>query len=482
MKGVSALVWLVLLQPVPVAPPRVLQAVDVVALLAAGQALDEVGVEVQGDVDLRSLDTVRVPLRCRGCTFTGGIDGSDVRFEGQVDLSGARIARPVTLRGATFAAPFLLASTADRATRLSAALDLVQARFEDVASLDGATLLGRVGAEGARFGRAAFFVATEFRDGAAFDRVDFGGDALFGGGSFAHASFTGATFGAGADFRQRHFTRTVAFDEATFRDRANFTLATFDDLVSFDGAGFRSGASFRLVSTADRASWRRVEAQGPLDFTGAVFEGGASFSGLAAADQLSLSRVRTPPGSELELDQMAAGRLALDVGLVDDVRGAIVQRDVLRRLEQTAQAAGDLGLANDARYRLLALESQRLGPVRRVLDTVFYRGVAGYLVRPRHPLTAFLLLLVLGGLLRALRGGRRGLPALFSGLHASVRGAFSKQSGITAPEGDRAGPYVLAAVLWAEFLAHKALFAVFLMSLGNSNATVRQLIDAVVRA
>jgi hypothetical protein len=37
----------------------------------------------------------------------------------------------------------------------------------------------------------------------------------------------------------------------------------------------------------------------------------------------------------------------------------------------------------------------------------------------------------------------------------------------------------LAALKWGEFLAYKVLLAVVILSFGNSNATIRQLLDAV---
>jgi len=63
---------------------------------------------------------------------------------------------------------------------------------------------------------------------------------------------------------------------------------------------------------------------------------------------------------------------------------------VLKLIESTAKADGDLGTENDARYEIQVLASNKYSLALRVLDWVFYRQIAGYLVRPLHPLIAWL--------------------------------------------------------------------------------------------
>ena len=65
---------------------------------------------------------------------------------------------------------------------------------------------------------------------------------------------------------------------------------------------------------------------------------------------------------------------------------------VLAMIESSAKARGDLGVANDAHYESLVIASRNYSWPIRVLDFVFYRTFAGYLVRPFQPLLALLAL------------------------------------------------------------------------------------------
>ncbi len=69
--------------------------------------------------------------------------------------------------------------------------------------------------------------------------------------------------------------------------------------------------------------------------------------------------------------------------------------EVLALIESSANARGDLARANDAHYALEVLKSAHYSPPLRLLDLVFYRTIAGYFVRPLHPLLAVLALAAL---------------------------------------------------------------------------------------
>src|SRR5262249_18438774 len=79
------------------------------------------------------------------------------------------------------------------------------------------------------------------------------------------------------------------------------------------------------------------------------------------------------------------------------------ERKILALIESSAKQRGDLGIANDAYYRLRILTSNHYGQPWRALDYVFYRGVAGYLVRPLRPLLVLFVSVFLLALIRALR-------------------------------------------------------------------------------
>ena len=201
----------------------------------------------------------------------------------------------------------------------------------------------------------------------------------------------------------------------------------------------------------------------------------------------------------------------MDVGTVSTLRGRSAQLRALELIEESAQERGELAVANDARYRRLSLlGEQKDSLVAHLADSLLYRTVAGYLVRPSHPLAVFVGLLVGAGLVRSVpevvqlvaarwrerrsHPGRRPMAQrshdsilttqklmarVLSGLATSFAVAFRPKPAIAVDDPDRVRPYFVAALRWLEFLAYKVLLAVFLLALGNSNATIRELLDAV---
>src|SRR4029453_14585698 len=80
----------------------------------------------------------------------------------------------------------------------------------------------------------------------------------------------------------------------------------------------------------------------------------------------------------------------------------------LKLIEQSAKNRDDLAVANDAYFDERVLASNRHGAVLHALDVFFYRWVAGYLVRPWHPLLALLILaLVVSAVRMVWRGLQR---------------------------------------------------------------------------
>lgn len=462
-----------------------LSAEELVGRAAGGEAIDLVGATVEGTVDLRAVGTVTGPLRCQQCRITGSLNATDVIFDRVVDLSDSTVEGELELRGTVF--------------RDHAGFAGVQ--------VDGPTSLLR-----ARFLREGSFRQAGFRGEAVFDQIDVEGSGFFQRATFsAPASFRSAAFAAGANFAQARFEAPGAFDGAVFNEPANFFLAEFDDPVSFQDVQFDAGGTFRLVRFRQGAVFDRVSSDGSLDFGAAVFEGDVSFTNLTSAGSLSLVAILLQR-SQLFMEQLAVENLLMDVSAVRAVRGP--QEDILELIENSAQRRGDLSLANDARYQLLSIHGKNKEGVARLVDAALYRAVAGYLVRPSHPLFAFLALLVASALVRAgpplwalvsahqpgrARLRRSGAPgvldrsrrdlldlqkavaAVLSGLAAGLAVAMHRKPGIQIAEADRdrVGAYFVAALRSAEFVAYKLLIAVFLLSLGNSSTTIRQILDTV---
>jgi hypothetical protein len=103
--------------------------------------------------------------------------------------------------------------------------------------------------------------------------------------------------------------------------------------------------------------------------------------------------------------QLSAGSVAMTLGDYHrEAMNAIVcgesvtERARLRvrflaLVESSARQNGDVTLANVALYDRLGIESADHGLVSRALDTIFYKGVAGYYIRWTHPLIALLILI-----------------------------------------------------------------------------------------
>ena len=471
-------------------PPSPMPAVpgpELVRRASAGEAVNLVGVRVEGDVDLRSLDVVARPFRCQSCRLTGSFNAADVIFERTVDLTDS------TLEGA---------------------LDLGASVLKERASFDRARVGGPATLVSTRFLANASFTGADFAGTARFDRTQWAEGAFFGQGSFDdEASFSGAEFRAKADFGQRRFGAGGDFAGAVFGERASFSLADFTGPARFGGVELRRGGSFRLARFRAGGTYDRVAAGGSLEFDGAVIERDTSFDNLGSSGSLSLVGIRLTDAN-LFMEQLSAQDFSMDVGTVEAVRGRNPQKQILALIERSAQERGELSVANDARYRHLSLASKEHDElVPRMADAVLYRGVAGYLVRPSHPLAALLVLIAAAGLIRSapglwsmvggwarqrrtraanrfgatmvqrsrhrVLGFEKAVAVVLNGVARSFAVAFRPKPGIAVEDSERVRSYLLAGVLWVEFIACKLLLAISVLALGNSNATIRQLLDAV---
>ena len=460
----------------------------VAQLAASGKDLDLDGFVVEGDVDLLPVRSVGRPFRCRECRFTGALRARDVVFERSVDLSKAVVERE---------------------------LDMAGALFKDPVSLAAINLMGPSSFHSAVFIQRVSFADAEFVGPAEFDHAMLSAGASFVGGERSSfrggASFRFAEWGGESDFGKRNFYGPVNFQEAVFGGRVSFTLAVFNDEAHFDGCALRAGGAFRAVQFSAMASFQWCRAAGPVDFEAAEFYGEANFHGLTTPSLLSLSGVRLVKEGELILDEISLGDLTMDVRLVDGVRGPDVQETLLAKMESSSQRRGDLIAANEARYRLLSLRSTSTRGVGRFFDRVLYRGLGGYLVRPLHPLASFAVVLLIGGVVRAgasfwsapvgwlaLRTGPGAVPlklrtasrqlilgaqkialAILQAFAGAFGSAFRRKPEISLDDSERIWSYVVAGLRWLEYLGYKLLLAVFVLTLGNSNTTIRQLFDAI---
>jgi uncharacterized protein YjbI with pentapeptide repeats len=485
----------------------------ILAPLRQGQPVILSRVTIAGRLDLGSLGTVRQPFKCRGCTFTRGVDASDVVFERTVDLSGSTFRGPADFEGTTFRGPALFTNT-PRPAEFQTRADFRLAVFEDLAAFDEATFDGFARFSLARFRSDASFALTTFEN-VVFDGAALAEGAIFDTANFdGYASFDRSSLGR-ADFRGAIFSAAVTFEDSAFIEHADFSGAQFDRATIFDDAQFPMGGAFvgtdfnaRRPSLA--ASFDGVVAGGTLDFSFASFTiagpvphskrkpQAISVSDLTSAGTVSFSEVDFPGGYSIEANDFAAKNLFLsvkDAARVDDEldQPEPHQRQMLELIESSAKARGDLATANDADYRLHVLASRRDHWPRRALDIVFYRGIAGYFVRPLRPLIALVALALVLAFARLFLGrdseeshppsrrrllfvsprrtGRRSARLVNEFLDALARVLPARRT--NESELARLG-HRLEAVLY------RVLIACALIGLASSNPTLRRLVDSLL--
>jgi hypothetical protein len=308
------------------------------------------------------------------------------------------------------------------------------------------------------------------------------------------SSFGGATFRGVADFSGSQLLGGGAtFDGAEFLDRASFVRAEF----STDHAD-RPAASFDTVDAAadiDLSSthFAFVDPKHKRRASQSI----ASFTNLVAQGTLSL-RDASFAAEPLVMDGIAAHGIVLDVDEVENVQRD--KKQVLELIQRAARDRGDLGMANDADYRLHVLRSHGYSTPVRVADIVGYRWIAGYFVRPQNPLLALAVLVVCLAAVRAVarardrrRAARRAFaktPALaphrlprtsvpkclWHGL-LLYSGALSDTLSLIGPRRVELPAGGSRLLRLAEATACRVLLVCVVIGLANSNPTLRQFVD-----
>jgi pentapeptide repeat protein len=495
----AAALWLAL--AVPAAPaagatpqPTTVRGEAIVRALRAGEPVVRDGTRVIGPVDLTAVQTVRGVFKCRDCAFAGAVKAPDVTFEKTVDLSGASFTRNVDFRGATFAAPALFqTSLADR-TRgfgekrvvFAQRADFSLALFSDLSSFSGAVFGNDAVFRDARFSDVTF-ASANFSDDAALERATFRGAAVF----------NNVTFGGAANF-----------SDSDFRKRADFSLARFDGGGVFTRAQFGEDASFlggtmtAPSRSAEAARFDDVAATGNLNFTFVEFNVAsdrgryeaalAVFSDLVCGGSLVFRNATFAKDRVLEMERLQARDLVLDVDTVKLINGEDDQRAVLQMIENSGKARGDLAAANDAHYALRADRSKDYSTVGRALDYVFYRGVAGYFVRPMRPLVVLVVVVALFSLVSVIRAYRRREPGSAAAVPVSRRRrawssttgrcsdfltCFLDKLGLVRPQRTDGDSPPLGRRL--ESFAYRLLVVCAILGLANSNPTLRQMVQTL---
>ena len=481
---------------------------QVVACLHDG-VVDLHDVEITGTLDLRPIGTVSTPVRCQRCRIDGDLVVTGVTFAHAVELDDVVVSGSVRGTDARFADVVLVRSTRADGAAVHGDLVLDRADFADLASFDGLTIQGQASLPGARFARAASFRGAQFDGALDLEQVNVAGSLLLSGdrpstigGASATASgpvsMRAAQFGGIVDLRDRVFHGDVDGQGATFGASALFSTAFLADL-DLAGSTF-ADLDAHSASVEGALTLRNVTATsinlghanvGALDMASASIAKQAQLKGLDVTDAVNVEDLR-------------AGSLSMDIDLLAHARSRTALLASYTQVESTARSAGDSRLANEAHYRRLALAGRQGSWLHTATDFVFYRGVFGYLVRPLHPATTLLILVVLATLARlwfdrseaahaptrpgprvdrtprrSVRVGRV-VSGVFSRFSRSLGAALRPKPSIPSPAGqNHFTPYLVAAGRWSEFLAGKVLLFLFVVCLGNANATLHDLFQAL---
>jgi hypothetical protein len=470
-----------------------------VAQMKRGVRLDHV--LVKGRVSLNDA-TLTWPFECTNCRFVGPVSARNAVFMRRVDLAGATFTKTVQMVGASFAGSASFGST------------IAPSHFRSGANFTLAT-----------FGDTADFENVSFGD-ATFDLAHFKGDAIFAGGTF-NAAFEGPTsfqrtsFAGTADFRDRVFEQTPDFTEATFAGRSDFSgLTEFKHGATFDETAFGPETSFLAAKfegearSGDVTIFDHVTSSGTIDFSAATISAPLRIL-KSVVGGLTFAQTLYRSGGTLTLDSDTAPSFYLDISSLPHVKGADASSTVndretaLALLEASAKSDNNLSLANDAHYRLESLKSTQYREPFHLLDLFFYNWIAGYLVRPDHPIFTLLVIALLVSLVRAFilipeprtagepsrirpeltkRGEAVGATlAEITGrfgiwLHTSVRPGFT-HFGHELLDTFRLilpGSGAAAKGRRAEAFAYRALIVCMLIGFANSNPTLRQMLDALL--
>ena len=485
---------------------------DLVARLQAGEAIEQDGLHIVGPLDLRSLGEVTVSLRCEACVITGGVVATDVVFARSVELDGVRIEGDVDLRGAVFQGPVLVRGQGPE-SGFTGAFDASFASFEDTAGFDGLRFGGDATFTGARFAEEASFSGSTFTGAADFEQVGFGGLTSFNGlrdraGTVPAAPFLGpvsfrsATFERPADLALRTYAGGLDLSNAVFAEPLSVSLSEVQGLFVAQGTAFASldARALLVVGDANLTQARAVTAS----FESARIDGDFILVEMTVSGSTSLQDLVL--GGTLNVTRFLSGQLDMDLDLVEQVNGRPAQEDMLESIEATERANGDNATANRAEYELLRIQGESKSGLAFLIDLVFFQWAGGYLVRPSHPLTTLVLLILLGTVARIINDRRRE-RASRSGMGSELNRAgqvtvrlgailgdwlncFSRalaaslrpKPNIAIPEEQREDPgtYLVAGMRLFEYVASKVLILVFLLSMANYNQTLRQLIEGVI--
>jgi uncharacterized protein YjbI with pentapeptide repeats len=448
---------------------RLISGKKLVEMLRSQQQILMDCTRVEGEIDLRGLGTTRGPFVLTNSIIDGPLIAPSTIFKGTVDFTK---------------------STFSGKTSQSKLVDFHGSVFEGDVVWSRATF-GALSENppGIDFSGARFRGITDLRDAELNVPVQ----------------FQNATFEGRASFQQTQFRETVDFGSAAFDDRTSFMHSIFGKRVSFEGVNMAKDADFTGAKFFAQAIFRRLSVIGQLSMLDIYFEGKAILDEMSGGE-LKLGNNSFVEGVELSMADIRVDSLGMDLDDVKRIDDDDEKLAVLEILERTARNKGSTSTANDALFGRRVLENKKRGQPLQILNLIFNQGVAGYAVRPLHPLFSVLAVALLGYLVRladkflTLRVDERKITLRFNeesktlrsaervalsseALGAALRAALAPKLNISIKPENRLDmrAYIVATAQWVEWASQKVLIGLFFIAIANSWPATKEFISSIFK-
>ena len=478
---------------------------ELIGCLQAGP-VDLVGATITGPLDLTAVDVVAHPFRCVDCTFSGDVTVEDVTFDRLIAFERVVIDGDLQARGAHFAGAVLARGQRQgEPSGVRGKADFSLARFDEALQLDSTTFADEVSFEGARFERSVSMSGTDIRGPANFDRIVAAESFAMGGPDPFDPTGPNGVAEAVVTMRNATFEGDVDLTARTFRGGLVATGARVAGRLSVRSALVTGDADFERVTVSD------LDATG-LEVTGPQTDCAQRISGTgsgtldlsdlraesitlahAVVDELVLQGAQVAERANIQLavltceasfDGLPTDSLTVDLSAVDRA-GPTARQSMYRTVVETAKEAGDLELANEATYRRFVDLNRGDAWPKATLDTVFYRGVAGYMVKPLRPLVWLLVLWLVGTMVRyvvSIRQTAEGPPLTVAdhlGVALGEAGRAIIRPTPKLPPGSNLLTWRSIARL-AEYLSSKILLVILVIAISNNSNALDKIVEAVL--
>lgn len=247
---------------------RTVPAASVMQAIAQGQAVDLVGVVLQGDLIFDQLP-VRKSQVPKGLTPEQQAALSALNDEEQRIVAGNLIIRDSVVQGA------LRHRSAKGTLEFEGAVDFHGTRFTDGVDLSRSVFHKSLVIDGALFEREAYFVQGHFAQGLRCADTKFGPHTRFHRSVFrGPVDCQGSLFDGMAEFLEVVCDAPVSFERARFGLGTGFSGAQFKTLAIFSDSIFSREAFFAFVVFSGEARFAGAQFLQAVDFSNADFKRG----------------------------------------------------------------------------------------------------------------------------------------------------------------------------------------------------------------